>query len=83
MLATGLAEPLAATIAACREILAYVNRHAILTGREADIAEEVARLNALLDEAFTKLSAAVGQSRQQPEEVALTSKRPRDDARTD
>ena len=75
VLATGLAEPLAATIAACREILAYVNRHAVLTGRESDIGEELAKLNTLLDEAFSKLSTAV----QQAAEAAAVSKFPRED----
>lgn len=50
---------MAATIAACREILAYVNRHALMTGQESDIAAEVTGMNKLLDEAYSKLAAAV------------------------
>lgn len=82
-LASGLVEPLAATIAACREILAYVNRHAVMTGQESDISEEVAKLNALLDEAYSKLAAAVKQAREEAEAFLGTSERDGKDVRTD
>jgi hypothetical protein len=74
-LAAGLAEPLAATIAACREILAYVNRNALL-GLNDDIGREVARLDALLDDAHAKLSAAVRRAEEAEEAAAMPEREP-------